>query len=76
MFFRDGTKTEKVEVEYPIGHRRRREEAIPLLIGKFKDNAAVSLPAKKVEQLTGLFLDRRRLEALPVGQFMEMFAVP
>ena len=76
VFFRDGTKTEKVEVEYPIGHRRRREEAIPLLIGKFKDNAAVSLPAKKVEQLTGLFLDRRRLEALPVEQFMEMLAVP
>ena len=76
VFFSDGTQTEKVEVEYPIGHRRRREEAIPLLFKKFKDNAAASLPAQKVEQLTGLFLDRRRLEALPVGQFMEMLAVP
>jgi 2-methylcitrate dehydratase len=76
VFFVDGTHTEKIAVEYPIGHRRRREEAIPLLIEKFRRNAAASLPVNKVEELTGLFLDRGRLEALPVGQFMEMLATP
>jgi 2-methylcitrate dehydratase len=75
VFFRDGTGTEKIEVEYPIGHRRRREEAIPLLIEKFKKNAAASLPPERVEELTGLFLDRGRLEALPVEQFMERMIV-
>jgi 2-methylcitrate dehydratase len=75
VFFRDGTQTEKVEVEYPIGHRRRRQEAIPLLIEKFRRNAAAALPAGKVEELTALFLDRARLEALPAERFMEMLAV-
>jgi 2-methylcitrate dehydratase len=75
VFFEDGTKTEKVEVEYPVGHRRRREEAIPLLIEKFKKNAAASLPAERVEELTGLFLDRGRLETLSVERFMEMLVV-
>src|SRR6266700_6291573 len=43
VFFTDGTKTDKVEVEYPIGHRRRRAEGIPLLVQKFKSNAATRL---------------------------------
>ncbi len=75
VFFSDGTQTEKVEVEYPIGHRRRRQEAIPLLTEKFRRNAAASLSAEKVEQLAVLFLDRGRLEALSVEKFMEMLAV-
>ncbi len=74
IFFKDGTQTEKVEVEYPIGHRRRRREAMQLLIEKFRRNAAASLPEEKVEELTRLFLDRSRLEALPVEHLMEILA--
>jgi 2-methylcitrate dehydratase len=72
VFFKDGTKTEKVEVEYPIGHPRRRKEAVPLLVEKFKRNSAASLPAGKVEELRSLFLDRARLEILPAERFMEI----
>ena len=38
VFFKDGSSTEKIEVEYPLGHRRRRDEGIPVLIDKFKNN--------------------------------------
>ena len=44
VFFKDGTKTEKVEVEYPIGHRRRRKEGIPILEEKFRRNLADAVP--------------------------------
>ncbi|MDA8433003.1 MAG: bifunctional 2-methylcitrate dehydratase/aconitate hydratase, partial [Nitrospiraceae bacterium] len=76
VFFRDGTHTEKVEVEYPIGHRRRREEAIPLLREKFRRNASATLPAGRVAELADIFIDRKRLESLPVGKFMEILAAP
>ena len=45
IFFKDGTATAKVEVEYPLGHRRRRAEAIPLLWKKFEANLAMQFPA-------------------------------
>jgi 2-methylcitrate dehydratase len=73
VFFRDGSSTDKVEVEYPIGHRRRRKEGIPLLVDKFRQNAATRLPEKKVDEILALFLDRRRLEETPVSDFMEKF---
>lgn len=73
VFFRDGTFTEKVEVEYPLGHRRRRGEGIPLLIGKFRKNISASLPAERVSPILDIFLDRQRLEAMPVPDFMELF---
>jgi 2-methylcitrate dehydratase len=73
VFFRDGTSTEKVAVEYPLGHRRRREEGIPLLLKKFKENIASSFPQAKGEAIVELFLDRRRLEVMPVCDFMHMF---
>lgn len=75
VFFRDGTSTEKVEVEYPIGHRRRREEGIPLLEEKFRANAATRLPKKRLERLEELFSDQGRLEATPVDDLMGLLAM-
>ena len=73
VFFKDGSKTEKVEVEYPIGHRRRRGEAIPLLVNKFKTNLARRFPAKQQEAILELCLDQKKLETTPVNEFVDMF---
>jgi 2-methylcitrate dehydratase len=75
VFFSDGSATERVEVEYPLGHRRRRNEALPLLVEKARSNMAVSLPAARVEALIDLCLDLKRLAALPVNEFMDLLAV-
>lgn len=75
VFFRDGSSTERVEVEYPLGHRRRREEGIPLLVRKFRENAAGRLPEGEVNAMEKLFLDREKLEVMAVQDFMEMFVI-
>jgi len=71
--FKDGSITEKVAVEYPIGHRRRRVEGIPLLEKKFAASLATRFPAKQAKTIMELFLDQKRLEATPVNEFMQMF---
>jgi len=76
VFFTDDSATEKVEVEYPLGHRRRRKEGIPLLLKKFKENAASRFDNDRVEMLAGLFQDVERLEKMPVDRFVEMFSSP
>ena len=73
--FKDGTRSEKVEVQYPIGHHRRRAEAIPLLVEKFKTNLALRFPAKQQEMILALCLDQKRLEATPVSEFMDEFVI-
>jgi 2-methylcitrate dehydratase len=75
IFFKDGSATEKVAVEYPIGHRRRRAEAIPLLIKKFDANLNSRLAAPWSKKILDLCLDLPALQATPVDQFMDMFAV-
>ena len=72
VFFTDGSFTEKVEVEYPVGHRRRRNEAVPLLVKKCRENLAVQLPADRAEEFLLLCRDTERLAAMPVNEFMEM----
>lgn len=76
VVFNDGSKTQRVEVEYPIGHRRRRSEGIPLLVEKFKQNLATRLPPKQCRALEHLFADQRRLEAAPVTTLMDLLALP
>lgn len=75
VFFRDGSATERVEVEYPLGHRRRRSEALPLLVGKAGDNLTTRLPAERAEALIGLCLDRKRLATMAVDEFMALLVV-
>jgi len=76
VFFKDSTSTAKIEVEYPIGHRRRRSDGIPLLIKKFQDNLATRLSVPQAKAILDLCMDRQRLEATPVDKFMEMWIVP
>ncbi len=71
VFFKDGTSTERVEVLYPIGHRRRRDEALPLLEEKFKHNMLTRFPEHRVEELLKLFKSPETLEEMPVHLFME-----
>ncbi len=75
IFFQDGTKSEKIEVEYPIGHRRRREEGIPLLEKKFLKNLQTRFPAWRCEEILNLCLNQDRLEALAVDQFLNLFLI-
>jgi len=73
VFFADGSTTEKVEVEYPIGHRRRRAEAIPLLEQKLLENLSGRLPERQVQTIIDLSRDAQRLDALPVREFVDLF---
>jgi 2-methylcitrate dehydratase len=75
VFFRDGTATRKVAVEYPVGHRRRRHEGIPLLEAKFRTNLARRLPEERRSAILELCRDQQRLEATPVGEFVELFVI-
>jgi 2-methylcitrate dehydratase len=75
IFFKDGTKTEKVEVEYPIGHRRRRTEGMPLLVEKFKTNLARLFPAERQKAILEICQDQAKLEGTPVNEFVDMFVI-
>ena len=75
VFFKDGTSTEKVAVEYPIGHRRRRAEGIPLLISKFESNLATRFPAAQAQRILSLCLDADALAATPVNEFVDLMVV-
>ena len=66
IFFKDGSSTEKIEVEYPIGHRRRREQGIPLLVEKFKRNLATQFSDNRCQEILSLCLDQETLETTSV----------
>ena len=70
VFFADDSHTDRVEVEYPLGHRRRREEARSPLLEKFAHNAGTRLPEETVGRIIELFGDADRLDALPVSEFV------
>jgi len=75
IFFRDGTPTRKAAVEYPIGHRRRRREGIPLLEAKFRRNLERRFPEERREGILELCRDQKRLEATPVKDFVDLFVI-
>ncbi|OHZ01454.1 2-methylcitrate dehydratase [Salinicola sp. MIT1003] len=75
VFFNDGTHTDRVAVEYPLGHRRRREEGIPLLKEKFRRNLATRFPAQRCERILALYEDVARLESMPVDTFLEHWTI-
>lgn len=75
IFFKDGTEALEVEVEFPIGHRRRRKEGIPVLIEKFRTNLARRFPVKQQDAVMDLCLDKNKLERTPVNEFIEMFVI-
>ncbi|MCY1358386.1 2-methylcitrate dehydratase [compost metagenome] len=75
VFFADGSSTGQVAVEYPLGHRRRRQEGIPLLEDKFRVNLATRFAPQRCTQLFELCKDQARLEATPVQGFMELLVI-
>lgn len=74
VFFKDGTSTGKVSIDYPIGHRKRRAEGIPVLLAKFEAAMRARLPEANVARLLSLAGDREALEAMPVTEFMGLFS--
>ena len=74
VFFKDGTATEKVSIDFPIGHRNRRAEGIPVLLAKFEAAMRARLPAAQVEQILALVAQPEKLEALSITSFMAMFS--
>ena len=75
VFFKDGSSTDKIEVEYPIGHRRRREEGIPVLVEKFKRNVSTRFPGRHSAEIVSLCMDKEALEATPVNEFMNLMTI-
>ena len=73
--FKDGRKLKEVVVEYPIGHRRRRKEGIPLLVEKFRTNLARRFPSKQQEAILAASLDQKTLEAMPVQEYVDLYAI-
>ncbi|MEZ9888683.1 bifunctional 2-methylcitrate dehydratase/aconitate hydratase [Vibrio breoganii] len=75
VFFKDGSSTQKVEVEYPIGHRRRREEGIPVLEQKFLSSLRTRYPEASCQKVFALCKDADRLEQTPVQEFMNLLVI-
>ena len=75
IFFKDGTFTDKIEVEYPIGHRRRREQGIPLLIEKFERNLATQFSESRCSDINSLCSNQSKLESTNVNEFMNLFVM-
>ena len=73
IFFKDGSSTDKIEVEYPIGHRRRREQGIPLLIEKFERNLATQFSSERCNAIKSLCSNQDVLESTSVIDFMDLF---
>lgn len=76
VYFTDGSSTDKVMVEYPVGHRRRRDEGIPLLEAKFRANLDEVFPSERSEEIYELCKDAERLLDTPVNRFMDLLAFP
>jgi 2-methylcitrate dehydratase len=74
VFFTDGSQTEPVSIDFPIGHRNRRGEGIPVLLKKFEDALGGHLPAHRVRQILDLTSDTSRFESTPIHRFMDLLS--
>lgn len=71
VFFTDGTSTERVEVSYPIGHRRRRIEGIPVLVEKFRNAVGAQFNANRLREIDAACASQDGLESMPVPDFVD-----
>lgn len=71
----DGTCLDEVAVEYPIGHRRRRRDGIPLLEAKFRVNLARRFPPRQQNAILAASLDQKTLEAMPVNEYVDLYVI-
>ncbi len=75
IYFNDGSSTDKITVEYPLGHRRRRQEGIPVLLEKFASNLGTRFPQQQAKKIIDLCQDQNKLEATPVHEFVDMWVI-
>ena len=73
IFFKDGTSSDLEEVHYPIGHKNRRAEGIPILVSKFEKNLKTQFSDDRVKDIMSLFEDNEKLFNLPVSKFVDFF---
>ena len=71
--FKDGSSTEEISIEYPVGHKRRREEGLPLLVKKYRTNLARIFTPEQQERIASLTLDYAKLSAAPVNEVLDLF---
>lgn len=72
VHFKDGSSLGPIEIEFPIGHRRRRQEAVPLLFQKFEQNLGTLFEKAKVNELSRLFEDHQRLLSVEVSELLNI----
>ena len=75
IHFKDGSSTERFVVEYPLGHRRRRQEAHPLILKKFENNLLTHYSRKQTDLINSLFTNPQTLDPLPVNKLVEILAI-
>ena len=73
LVFKDGSESELVTVEYPIGHKRRREEGVPVLLAKFKRNLNTRFSSEKTQEIIRKMDDTNSLATMSVPDFMAMW---
>ncbi len=73
--FNDGSRLDEIVCEYPVGHKRRRAEGTPLLEAKFRRNLARMLPERQQRRILDVSLDPRRLEAMPVHEYVDLYVI-
>jgi 2-methylcitrate dehydratase len=73
--FEDGRKLKEIACEYPIGHKRRRKQGIPLLEQKFRTNLARRFPPQTQEAILAISLDQQKLETMPVNEYVDLYVV-
>lgn len=74
VFFKNGSKTDKISIDYPIGHRRRRAEGIPVLLDKFHKALTENLPSSQATEIIDLCKDAEKMLITPVPELMDLFA--
>jgi 2-methylcitrate dehydratase len=75
VLFTDGTSLPEMVVEYPIGHKRRRRDGIPLLVQKFRTNLARRFAPERQDKILSVSLDQKRLEAMGVCDYVDLYVV-
>ena len=75
IHFNDGSSTEAIEVEYPIGHKRRREEGIPVLEEKFRRNLELTFTKEKADEIFNLCVNKDDLEQMSIIDFQQMLSL-
>lgn len=73
IHLKNGKKIGPVKVEYPLGHRMRRQESLPFIFQKFSENLSTKFSKEKVKNLISLFHDHNRLTAISIPELMEIW---